>query len=403
MSDLFTRPRYFRDVVFHRHTDRAVGWLELFYDLVYVATLIQIGNFLSDNLTLLGFGQFLIMMFVVWWAWTGETLYQNRFVADDLLHRLFVFIQIAGIATIGLSISEAFGDLYIQFTIGYVIVRSMMVVLYIRIYKLESESRSQSASFIIGFSGGIAIWLGAIFLPAEYHWVAWLLAIVFEISFFARTSMLLDANSWSIDSHHAVERFGIFTIIVLGEAFVKVMDDAQGTVLGLEQILFGIVGLVTLYCLWWLYFSDMAGDVWNQLTPLKAISWAYGHLFLSVGLVAFGVATKKLFAEAVKHPTDPITDTYRLLLTAAITFFLIALASIDYSVQGATTDKNSALNAQVHFVSAIAIVIVGFVITEVTATQFTAIVAVILLLQVALSIYEAASEPEHLPQSAEHG
>jgi low temperature requirement protein LtrA len=63
---LFTPPKYFKDVAFHKHTDRAIGWLELFYDLVYVATLIQIGNFLSDNLTLVGFGQFLVMMFVAW-------------------------------------------------------------------------------------------------------------------------------------------------------------------------------------------------------------------------------------------------------------------------------------------------------------------------------------------------
>ena len=73
MSDLFTPPRYFQDVTFHKHTDRTIGWLELFYDLVYVATLIQIGNFLSDNLTLdRFFGQFLVLMFVLWWSWSGE-------------------------------------------------------------------------------------------------------------------------------------------------------------------------------------------------------------------------------------------------------------------------------------------------------------------------------------------
>ncbi|MBV7328448.1 low temperature requirement protein A [Chloroflexi bacterium TSY] len=87
-SPLFTPPKYFQDVVFHRHTNRSVGWLELFYDLVYVATLIQIGNFLSDNTTLLGFGQFLVLTVIVWWAWTGETIYQNRFVVDDIKHRI---------------------------------------------------------------------------------------------------------------------------------------------------------------------------------------------------------------------------------------------------------------------------------------------------------------------------
>jgi len=84
MSELFTPPRFFQNVSFHRHTDRAVTWLELFYDLVYVATLIQIGNFLSDNVSLTGFSQTLVMLTVVWWAWTGETFYQNRFVVDDL-------------------------------------------------------------------------------------------------------------------------------------------------------------------------------------------------------------------------------------------------------------------------------------------------------------------------------
>lgn len=86
MSELFTPPRLFSDVHFQNHTNRSVGWLELFYDLVYVATLIQIGNFLSDNLSLLGFGQFLVLFVVVWWAWTGETFYQNRYYVDDLVH-----------------------------------------------------------------------------------------------------------------------------------------------------------------------------------------------------------------------------------------------------------------------------------------------------------------------------
>jgi len=79
VSELFQGPRFHRDVTFHKHSDRAVGWLELFYDLVYVATLIQIGNFLSKHLTMAGFGQFCVLLFLVWWAWTGETLYQNRY------------------------------------------------------------------------------------------------------------------------------------------------------------------------------------------------------------------------------------------------------------------------------------------------------------------------------------
>ena len=151
MQDLFTPPKYFRDVVFHRHTDRAVGWLELFYDLVYVATLIQIGNFLSDNVTVAGFGQFFLLVTVVWWSWSGETFYQNRFVADDLVHRILVFIQIFAVATLGLSISGAFGDLSGQFTISYVVVRLMLILMYLRVGHTHPASKSLRTGYIVGF------------------------------------------------------------------------------------------------------------------------------------------------------------------------------------------------------------------------------------------------------------
>ena len=65
-----------------------------------------------------------------WWAWAGATFYQNRFVADDVIHRLLLFTQIFAIAGLGLSVSEAFGDLYVQFTLFYVIARVVLVVAF---------------------------------------------------------------------------------------------------------------------------------------------------------------------------------------------------------------------------------------------------------------------------------
>lgn len=398
MSDLFTRPEYFQNVQFHRHTDRTVGWLELFYDLVYVATLIQIGNFLSDNLTLLGFGQFMVMMFVVWWAWSGETLYQNRFVADDIWHRILVFVQIFGVAAIGLSVSKAFGELYVQFTVGYVLVRSIMIIMYARSYRSHPQSQAFSIRYMIGFGGGVAIWLAGLLIPGGFHWIAWLVAIAFETIFFGTPRMLEELSRWGADLHHLVERFGIFTIIVLGEAFVKVLDDAQGTALGLEQILFGVAGLIVLYALWWLYFSDTAGEIPNQLSNLKVLSWSYGHLFLATSLVAFGVGMKKLFAETIKYPGDPVTESYRLLFMAAVALFLLALAAINYGVGGQQSTQNQGKNSLVHLISGLVVIAVGLLLTAVTATQFAALVAVIMMLPIAFSIYQSnIATPSHHP------
>ena len=297
MTDLFRGPRYHRDVSFHKHTDRTVGWLELFYDLVYVATLIQIGNFLSANLTLKGFAEFCVLLFVVWWAWTGETLYQNRYFVDDVAHRALVMLQMFGVAAMGLSVSGAFDELSTQFALSYGFVRVLLVLMFVRVQRAHIQSSDASLSYMIGIGVGAVIWLTSPLLPEDLRFVAWLAAIVFEIVFFARPRAMAATLEWSPDEHHLVERFGIFTIIVLGEAFVKVLDDAQGTVLGFEQVVLGALIVLLLFALWWLHFSDAADEIYGLENRLKPMVWSYGHLFLAAALVMFGVASKKVFAQ----------------------------------------------------------------------------------------------------------
>ena len=392
-SPLFTPPRFFANVPFTRHTDRSVGWLELFYDLVYVATLIQIGNFLSDNVTLLGFGQFLVLTVVIWWAWTGETFYQNRFVVDDIIHRLLVFVQIFAIASMGVSVSKAFGDLYVQFTLAYVLTRFILVVMYARAARAHPESRELSQGFMIGFSIGIAIWIGSLFLPADIHWVGWLLGISVELSIPLIPRMRRLAMASGFDRHHMSERFGIFTIIVLGEAFVKVLDDAQGLPIGRSQLAFSTVGFIVLFALWWLYFTDTAGKLVNIRSRFKPIAWLYGHAPLSVALIAFGVGAKKLYASTFDHPEDPLYTPYRLLYTTAVVLFLVALALIDYGLADSprrTPDRQ----AIVHVGCAVIIGLFGLFVTGLNAIWFVGFIAVVMVAQVLYEIYEPVVEEE---------
>ncbi len=399
MFDLFTPPRFFQNVTFHRHTDRSIGWLELFYDLVYVATFIQIGNFLSDNLTLEGFAQFIVMTTVVWWAWSGETFYQNRYVADDIIHRLLVFTQIFAVATIGLSVSEAFGDLYVQFTLAYVGTRLVLVLMHYRTYKLNTEENVLSLGYTIGFGVGILIWLGSLLLPAEIHWVGWLVGIGVELLIPLLPIMRRLQRQSAIDRHHLSERFGIFTIIVLGESFVKILDDAQGTLLGPDQFLFSIAGFAVLYSLWWLYFSDAGDQVLDFNTRYKPVSWIYGHLPLSAGLIAFGVAAKKLYGSTLTYADKPASSEYTLLYTVAIVMFLVALALIDFGIDDETTYNNQLLEMFVHLVSAVIVTVIGLTVVGATPTGFVALIAVVMVAQVGISIYlsqkEAAAGQAH--------
>ena len=385
-SPLFTPPKYFQNIVFHRHTDRSVGWLELFYDLVYVATLIQIGNFLSDNTTLLGFGQFLVLTVIVWWAWTGETFYQNRFVVDDIKHRILVFIQIFAIAAMGLSVSKAFGELYVQFTLAYIGTRFVLFLMYVRTAYVAGEGHALSRGYLIGFGGGTAIWIGSLFLPAEIHWVGWLVGIAFEFFLPFLPQFQRWARNLTFDRHHMSERFGIFTIIVLGEAFVKILDDAQGTALGVPQFVFGIFGFLVLNSIWWLYFGETEDKIVNQEILWKRVAWMYSHAMVAASLVAFGVGAKKLYAATLEHPEDPIYGPYRLLYTAAVVMFLVALALIDYGL-----DHKSKKNMQIviHLVSALVVAMIGLTVTGANAILFVALISIVMVAQVVYDVYEA--------------
>ncbi len=84
-----------------RPDQRTVEWLELFYDLVYVAALIQLGQSLVGDLTVRGVGRFVVLFTLLWWAWTGTTFLMNRVEVDDLVHRSLMIGQMLASAGVG--------------------------------------------------------------------------------------------------------------------------------------------------------------------------------------------------------------------------------------------------------------------------------------------------------------
>ncbi len=395
-SPLFTPPRFFQSVTFTRHTNRSISWLELFYDLVYVGTLIQIGNFLSDNTSILGFGQFIVLMIVIWWAWTGETFYQNRYVSDDLLHRCLVFLQMFAIASLGISVSQAFGALYVQFTLAYVVIRLLLVVMYARAMGSHPESRSLSWGYVTGFSLGALIWLGSLLLPAELHWVGWMVGIAVELSVPLMPGMRRLQAQHTFDQHHLKERFGIFTLIVLGEAFIKVLDDAQGSLIGIPELAFSTFGLIVMYALWWLYFSEVDETRISLQVSLRRLVWLYSHSLLVISLVMFGVGAKKLFEAVIEQPGEALYPPYRLLYMGSIALYLVALALIEYGTHEIVWRR-----IVLRLVAAAVVFVFGLVATTLDPIGFVIPIAIVMVAQVvdSITIKRPVEETVHIAHS----
>lgn len=355
--------------------ERRVTWLELFYDLVYVASLILLGNRLSEDVSIIGLLKFVILFLPIWWAWTGITFYINRFVVDDLWHRGLIFLQICAIAWLGVSLEGAFSHLAAQFALTYAVIRLIIILLYLRTWRHVPQTRPLIQRYIVAHSAGVVLWSISAFVPAPVNYSLWLLALSIEIgnAFLPKTrhlQVLLPP-----DPPHLAERYGIFTIIVLGESFIKTITASSGTALNLSAFTFGILGIWVTFSLWWLYFDDVA-EATIKPTHFAPYVWIYTHLPLSISLIIFGVASKKLFLSVEKGHLD---QKYVLLFCTALILYSLALAALNYVTQPHHKGLPTKTHVYMHLGSIIPFVLLAFIGPQLSPVIFIAIVAVIQL------------------------
>src|SRR5205085_9125988 len=95
---------------------RRASWLELFFDLIFVAAVSQVGVPLGQDYSIHGLVRYSLMFLLIWWAWFGHTMYATRFDADDVVHRLLTLVQIFAAAAMAANASciqpGDFGHIY---------------------------------------------------------------------------------------------------------------------------------------------------------------------------------------------------------------------------------------------------------------------------------------------------
>lgn len=362
--------------------ERKVTWLELFYDLVYVATLIQLGNSLSEDISWLGLLKYTALFIPIWWSWTGITFYFNRFVVDDVWHRLLIFIQMFFIVILGISIEGAFTNLTTQFILSYVGIRVVLIILYLRASLHEAEARPLIYRFVAGFSLAALIWFISIFFPTPYNYMLWVLAMIID---FATPTNPNSTKFYSLlppHHEHMQERYGLLVIIVLGESFVKTISSGSGLAINIPILVFSIFGLILTYSLWWYYFQDNKDA---EIRPSGIMVWIYTHLPLTLSLVAFGVASKKLFLAA---PGGTVDDKYRLLMGFTVGLYLICIAILN-RVTERHNETNNRARVIYRLAAASGVILLAVVETNIPPILFVTLVGLIVIIPIAIDVNHA--------------
>ncbi|MFQ6012834.1 MAG: low temperature requirement protein A [Thermoplasmata archaeon] len=275
----------------HRHA----SWLELFYDLVYVVAVAFLAARLSLDISLVGFAVFVGLFIPVWWSWAGQTNFASRFGRDTPFQRGMVLLQMLGAAAMAIQIPGATGAGSAGFAAAYVLTRSTLLVLYLRARVEYPEARGLNTVFLTGYGLGAALWLVSIAVPPPLRFALWAAGLAVEFGTFVLARDV--SRRFPVHTSHLPERFGLFTIIVLGETVLAVFLGLASVGWSPLAVVAALIGFGIAVAIWWNYFGyvDRAP---LQCTLGSGHAYTLFHLPMVLGITAIGVGIEHIVVEA---------------------------------------------------------------------------------------------------------
>lgn len=310
---------------------RAATPLELLFDLCFVVAIAQASYQLHHGMdeghvtdALLGF---VTVFFTIWWAWMNFTWFASAFDNDDVVYRLLTFVQIGGVLILAAGIPNAANNRDFEAaTYGYVIMRVALVCLWLRAAIQHPESRPATLRYAGGVASIQVLWLGLLLLPGDLAFAAFpvLAGLELAIPVWAERAT---QTAWH--PGHIAERYGLFTIIVIGEAILGATTAIRSsfTEQGLSWSLIGIGlgGLVIALGTWWAYFAHEAGPALRR-SPNSVFRWGYGHFFLFGAIAAAGAGIQSVLAKSLHHSElSNVEASLTLSMPAGFSLLVIGL------------------------------------------------------------------------------
>ena len=350
----------------NKNEERHATWLELFHDLIFVVTISQLSHYLLHDVSLSNFFGFLFLFIPVWWSWIGTTFFATRFYSDDLGHRLLLLLQMGGAGAMAVNISGAFNNNFSGFALSYAFMRLILVIEYVRVFRTIKSSESANPlvkRYIIGFSIAAIIWLISAFVPIiEIRFALWVIGLTIDFATPISTSKL--TSKFAPHISHLPERMGLFTLIVLGESIVGIVNGMTEQIWDVYSVIEASLGLCISFSLWWLYF-DSTGRLPIQILREKGrislyLIWLYTHFPLVVAVTAVGVGIRRLVSSE-QHSVLSNSDLWLICGSVAISLIsqsILHLISIDQDTHDFTRRKKFAISRIVSSVVIISIPII---------------------------------------------
>lgn len=275
----------------HKPPATPVGFLELFYDLVFVASTMVLSNEFTRDPSWKSAGLCALMFVLLWLLWFHTTVLMNVDRRDDLGQRGLMFVQMFVIFIITLEFVDRTETDPDFVGLGYMVGVFVLALAYHRVRNRPGGTgdwaKGRRNRLILA---GVAM-IVAFAIPDGIDFIVYAAAIMLlVVPTSASHSRGLPVEA--VDEHHLMERAALLTLIMMGEAFVKVALVVSSGTLTSTDIFVIAVMFIVLFSLFAVYFDDIpkAG-----IRPgiLAGESWLLAHLVMQLGIVALAIGMSK--------------------------------------------------------------------------------------------------------------
>jgi low temperature requirement protein LtrA len=287
---------------------KRVGFLELFFDLVFVFAVTQLVGLLHEDHSAAGWGRAGLMLWLVWWAWSQYAWSGNAVDLDTRPARLAVLVASGAMLVAAAAIPEAYGTHVWWFAAPYAAVRLIGLGLYwFGVTGVTAHRQALRTYVPIALISPVLGLIGS-FAEGDARLSWWGAAVLVDLA----SALSAGRGAFEVDPAHFAERHGLIVIIALGESVVAMGATASEVGLRASVVLVVALAFATVAAMWWGYFDWVNAAAEARLasepdhrrrSTLARDLFTFGHLPIVAGTILFAVAVE----EALLHPTDPMS------------------------------------------------------------------------------------------------
>jgi low temperature requirement protein LtrA len=320
--------------------ERRTAPVELLWDLVFVFAVTQVTALLAHRPTWPRLGEAMLLLTLVWWAWSAFVWAANAQSEDSRSLRAFLLAATVLIFAVGLALPQAFGAEGVLFAVAYVLVRLLHLGLYVDASRRGKAAWSAIVGFAITVLIGMALLLaGAVFLHTWGRGLVWSLAAAIDYSGPAWLTRKRLRGLQRVAVAHFAERYGSFVILCLGESILAIgvgLGRPEGA-LTIGLVVGGGLALLIAIGLWWTYFDRFAERAQARLRdhpdPVLAAADAYSyiHLIIVAGIIVFAGGVRLVIHDSV---SAPMPSSGRFMLCGGVAVYLLGLSGFRWRIAG---------------------------------------------------------------------